>query len=419
MLSLLNLLTEAVVQALQELWNNKLRAFLSVLGITIGIFCVISVQMMLDSVERNVRQSFQKLGDDVLFIDRIPWAEDPDMNWWKYAKRPVPSYEDYQAIEKKVPTVDKVAIRSFLMQQEIKYRGTTLDNVLMVASTHHFSEILDMELAEGRFFSPIESQLGTAVVLVGYDVAEELFGQAEAAVGKEVRIMGRRMVIIGVIKKEGKSLLGEGFDQLVLLPYNYMRRYVDTNSEAFMPLIIAKAAPGVSLDRVQDDITGVLRGQRKLRPRETENFAINRISLLTGLIDAVFLVIDLAGWLIGIFSILVGGFGIANIMFVSVKERTGIIGIKKSLGAKSYFILFEFLTEAIFLCLLGGTLGLAAVFLLSLLGNAYIDSFDLLLSSQNIIVGFALSFVIGIIAGFIPALNAARMNPVEAIRQNF
>lgn len=198
-----------------------------------------------------------------------------------------------------------------------------------------------------------------------------------------------------------------------------MRRYVDTNSEAFMPLIIAKAAPGVSLDRVQDDITGVLRGQRKLRPRETENFAINRISLLTGLIDAVFLVIDLAGWLIGIFSILVGGFGIANIMFVSVKERTGIIGIKKSLGAKSYFILFEFLTEAIFLCLLGGTLGLAAVFLLSLLGNTYIDSFDLLLSSQNIIVGFALSFVIGIIAGFIPALNAARMNPVEAIRQNF
>ena len=412
-------MTEAVVQALQELWNNKLRAFLSVLGITIGIFCVISVQMMLDSVERNVRQSFQKLGDDVLFIDRIPWAEDPDMNWWKYAKRPVPSYEDYQAIEKKVPTVDKVAIRLFLMQQEIKYRGATLDNVLMIAPTHHFSEILDMELAEGRFFSPPESQLGSAVVLVGYDVAKELFGQAEAAVGKEVRIMGRRMVIIGVIKKEGKSLLGDGFDQLAILPYNYMRRYVDANSEAFIPLIVAKAVPGVSLDRVQDDITGVLRGQRKLRPRETENFAINRISLLTGLIDAVFLVIDLAGWLIGIFSILVGGFGIANIMFVSVKERTGIIGIKKSLGAKSYFILFEFLTEAIFLCLLGGTLGLIAVFLLSLIGNAYIDSFDLLLSSQNIIVGFVLSFVIGIIAGFIPALNAARMNPVEAIRQNF
>ena len=412
-------MTEAVIQALQELWNNKLRAFLSVLGITIGILCDISVQMMLDSVERSVRQSFQKLGDDVLFIDRIPWAEDPDMNWWKYAKRPVPSYEDFQAIEKKVPTVEKVAIRLFLMQQEIKYRGATLDNVLTIAPTHYFSEILDMELAEGRFFSPTESQLGSAVVLVGYDVAEELFGQVEAAVGKEVRIMGRRMVIIGVIKKEGKSLLGEGFDQLAMLPYNYMRRYVDTNSEAFIPLIVAKAAPGVSLDRVQDDITGVLRGQRKLRPRETENFAINRISLLTGLVDAVFLVIDLAGWLIGIFSILVGGFGIANIMFVSVKERTGIIGIKKSLGAKSYFILFEFLTEAVFLCLLGGTFGLVAVFLLSLLGNAYIDSFDLLLSSQNIIVGFVLSFVIGIIAGFIPALNAARMNPVEAIRQNF
>lgn len=419
MLSLLSLLTEAILQAFQELWNNKLRTFLSVLGITIGIFCVISVQMMVDSVERNIRQSFQKLGDDVLFIDRQPWTEDPQMNWWKYLKRPIISYDDFRAIEREVKTADKVAIRLILMQQEIKYKSLTLDNIFMAAPTHHFPEILDLETIEGRVFSIAESQLGSAVVIIGNKIAEELFGQADAAIGKEIRVMGRRMNIIGVLKKEGKSLLGDGFDEIAFVPYNYMRRYVDANNRNFMPLIVMKAAPGVSLDRLQDDVTGVLRAQRKLKPRETENFAINRISLLTGLIDAVFLVIDLAGWLIGIFSILVGGFGIANIMFVSVKERTGIIGIKKSLGAKSYFIMLEFLTEAIFLCLLGGALGLITVFLLSIIGNAYIESFDLVLSSQNIIVGFALSLIIGVVAGFIPAINAARMNPVEAIRQNF
>lgn len=419
MLSLINLLSEAVVQAFQELWNNKLRTVLSVLGISIGIFCVISVQMMVDSVQRNVKQSFQKLGDDILFIDRMPWTEDPDANWWKYVKRPVVNYDDFEAIQNGVPTADKVAIRLILMQQEIKYHSITLDNIFMAAPTHHFPEILDLEIAEGRVFSVAESQLGSAVVIVGYKVAEELFGQVEAAIGKEVRIMGRRMKIIGVLKKEGKSLLGDGFDEIAFVPYNYMRRYVDANSESFMPIIVIKAVPGVSLDRLQDDVTGTLRAQRKLKPREKENFAINRITLLTGIIDTVFAVIDLAGWLIGIFSILVGGFGIANIMFVSVKERTGMIGIKKSLGAKSYFIMFEFLTEAVCLCLIGGTLGLITVFLLSLVGNAYIESFELILSRQNIIVGFALSFIIGIIAGFIPALNAARMNPVDAIRQNY
>jgi putative ABC transport system permease protein len=419
MFALLSLLFEAVLQAFQELWNNKLRAFLSVLGISIGIFCVISVQMMVDSVERNIKQSFQKLGDDILFIDRQPWTEDPEMNWWKYLKRPVVSYDDYKAIEREVRTADKVAIRLILMRQEIKYRDLSIDNAFMAAPTHDFPEILDLETAEGRVFSVAESQMGSAVTIVGYKIAEELFGQPEAALNKEVRIMGRRMKVIGVLKKEGKSLLGDGFDEIAFVPYNYMRRYVDASSPSFMPIIVVKAMPGVSLDRLQDDVTGVLRAQRKLKPRETENFAINRISLLTGLIDSVFMVIDLAGWLIGIFSILVGGFGIANIMFVSVKERTGMIGIKKSLGAKSYFIMFEFLSEAIFLCLIGGILGLLSVFLLSIVGNYYIESFDLVLSQQNIIVGFALSFIIGIVAGFIPALNAAAMNPVEAIRQNF
>lgn len=413
-----SLFFEAVGLAFQEIWNNKMRAFLSVLGISIGIFCVISVQMMVDSVKQNIRQSFQRLGDNIVFIDRFPWNEDPSVNWWKYMKRPFVDYEEFKAIRENVKSADRVAIRIFLADQEIKYRGASVSNVITVAPTYDFADILDFQFAYGRYFSPAESLLGSNAMVIGYKVAEELFTRPEEAIGKEVRIMGRKVRIVGVVKREGKSLLGDGFDEIALVPYNYIRKYVNTKDEKFMPLISVRAAPGYSIEQLNDEVTGVLRGSRKLRPAQDDNFALNRISLLTGIIDAVFAVLNFAGWIIGVFSILVGGFGIANIMFVSVKERTGIIGIKKSLGAKSYVILLEFLTEAIALCLLGGAMGLCSVYLLALVGNRFIESFDLVLSLNNLTIGLVLSFLIGIAAGFIPALSAARMNPVEAIRQN-
>lgn len=198
-----------------------------------------------------------------------------------------------------------------------------------------------------------------------------------------------------------------------------MRRYVDTNSEQMMPLIALKAAEGISIEQLKDEVRGVMRAERKLKPKEEDNFALNQMSLLTSVIDNVFAVINIAGFIIGIFAILVGGFGIANIMFVSVKERTGIIGIKKSLGAKNYFILIEFLIEAVFLCLLGGFLGLLLVWLLSVFGNNFIESFKLVVSTNNLKTGILLSLIVGVLSGFIPALSAARMNPVEAIRQRF
>lgn len=413
-----SLLFEAIGLAFQEIWNNKMRAFLSVLGISIGIFCVISVQMMVDSVKQNIRQSFQRLGDNIIFIDRFPWSEDPSINWWKYIKRPYVDYEEFKAIRQNVGSADRVSIRIFLSDQEIKYKGSSVSNVITVAPTNDFADILDFRFAYGRFFSPAESLLGSNVMVVGYKVAEELFTRPEDALGKEVRIMGRRVRIVGVLNREGKSLLGDGFDEVALLPYNYIRKYVNTKDEKFMPLIAVRAAPGYSIEQVNDEVTGVLRGARKLKPAQEDNFALNRISLLTGIIDSVFLVLNFAGWIIGVFSILVGGFGIANIMFVSVKERTGIIGIKKSLGAKNYVILIEFLTEAIALCIFGGAMGLASVFILTLVGNQFIEAFKLVLSFNNLMIGFLLSFGIGVIAGFIPALNAARMDPVETIRHN-
>ncbi len=415
----IKILKEGVVLALQELWSNKLRSFLSVLGITIGIFCVISVLMMVESVERNVRSSFSRLGSDVLYITRESWGEDPAQNWWKYAKRPYPNYDEFKAVSEKVPSAAVASIRIILFEQELKSKNNTIQNSIVVGASHNFATLYSLEFSEGRYFSPSGSLLGSNSIILGSKIAEELFPVLGDPLGKQVKVMGRKLKVVGVLQQEGESILGSGLDEAAIVPYNYLRRYVNVDNKAHVPLISIKAEEGVPLEQLKEDVRAVLRAKRRLKPKEEDSFAMNQASILTGLIDNVFGIVNFAGWLIGCFSILVGGFGIANIMFVSVKERTGIIGIKKSLGAKSHFILFEFLIESICLCIVGGLFGLLLVAVLALIGNQFIDSFDLILSVDKMYLGIFLSVLIGCISGFIPALNAARMNPVEAIRQNF
>ncbi len=419
MFTAIRIFTEGIRLALHELWANKMRSILSTLGITIGIFCVVSVLMVVDSVERSVKSSFEKLGDDIVYIMREPWDENPTENWWKYIRRPFPNYSEFKAIQERVDAAEASAIRIVIQGKDIKYKNNTLENVAMAAGSHQFGDIFKMDFKRGRYFSPLESQLGSNKVIVGHTVAKELFPNLDDPTGKEVKIMGRKLSIIGVLQEEGKSLLGDGMDEIVILPYNYMRKYIDINSKRVIPAICVKAKEGVPVEMLKEEIRGVLRAKRRLKPKEEDNFAMNQMSILLGFIDNIFGYINGAGWLIGIFSILVGGFGIANIMFVSVQERTGMIGIKKSLGAKNHYILFEFLVEAICLCLLGGLTGLLLVYGLAAMANAIADSMDFVVSSQNISIAFGLSIGIGVISGLIPAIKASLMNPVEAIRQNF
>lgn len=419
MVTAIRIFIEGIRLAVYELWANKMRSILSTLGITIGIFCVVSVLMVVDSVEKSVKSSFEKLGDDIVYIMREPWDEDPSQNWWKYIRRPFPTYGEFKAIQDRVDAAEASAIRIVIQGKDIKYKNNTLENVVMVAGSHEFGDIFKMDFERGRYFSPLESQLGSNKVIVGHTIAKELFPNLEDPTGKEVKIMGRKLSIIGVLQEEGKSLLGDGMDEVAILPYNYMRKYIDINSQRVIPAICVKAKENVPVAMLKEEIRGTLRAKRRLKPKEEDNFAMNQMSILLGFIDNIFGYINGAGWMIGIFSILVGGFGIANIMFVSVQERTGIIGIKKSLGAKNHYILFEFLVEAICLCLLGGLTGLLLVYGLAAMGNAVADSMDFVVSSQNISIAFGLSIGIGVISGLIPAIKASLMNPVEAIRQNF
>jgi putative ABC transport system permease protein len=407
---------ESFSQAFQQLLGNKLRSFLSLLGITIGIICVIAVFSAVDSLEANIRGSFQKLGDDVLYISKMPWGEDPDENFWKYERRPTPSYADYEAIREHVPSAKVASYYQFIGPRILQFESNSVSNVFMISSTYEYAQLFSLEIEKGRYFSPIEHQNASEQVLIGFDVAEKLFPPGVDPVGKKVKINGRKMQVVGVIKKSGKDLINPlNYDNVALIPYSTSRKFVNTKSQIFGASVSVKAKEGYDLKLLEDEIIAALRAKRKLKPREDDTFSLNSLSIISNAFDAFFGVLHMVGLIIGGFSILVGMFGVANIMFVSVKERTNLIGIKKAIGARSYVILLEFLIESVVLCLVGGVLGLIIVYLLTK-GISSVIEFNIFLSSYNIILGLTIAVITGVIAGFIPAIRASRLNPVDAIR---
>ena len=321
---------------------------------------------------------------------------------------------DFKAIKKYCENAQNVAIQFLLINKSVIYKSSDVSRLLIFAISHEYDDIYKMKFGKGRFFSTEESLKGDNKIILGADVAGSLFPEGVDPIGKRIKMMGRKVVVVGVLEKAGESLLNWNFDSSVLLPYYYMLQLVDKNSAVFAQRVIVSAKPGVSLNELKDEIRGVMRKTRRLSPRDDDNFAMNQLSIFTEGINQMFGGLNMAGFLIGLFSILVGGFGIANIMFVTVKERTNLIGIKKAIGAKSKVILLEFLVESTVLCLFGGLIGLLLVLGGIFVANSLIN-FVFVLSLKNVVIGVVISIGIGLLSGFVPALKAARMNPVEAI----
>ncbi len=411
---ILNQVLESSYFAVEALRTNKLRTFLSTLGITIGIFCIIMVLTMVESLERNVQASVESLGKDVVFVDKWPWTFGPDYKWWKYMNRPNPKQAELKTLTEKLNLADASALVVTVGNATIKYESNSATGINLVGVSHEYDKIRSFNLSDGRYFTENESRNGLPVAVIGYAIAESLFPNG-GGLDKTVSIKGRKYKVIGIVTKEGESMLGNSMDNMALLPSQNVAQFVRVNSNQSNTQIQVKAKTGIPLSQLEEELMGIMRGLRKLKPGEEENFALNKTTLIAEPVKQVFSVITFAGWIIGGFAILVGGFGIANIMFVSVKERTNQIGIQKSLGAKNYFILIEFLTEAIVLCLVGGACGILLVWMLTALVSSSFD-FEIALSIGNITTGFVVSITIGLISGFIPAYSASKLDPVVAIR---
>ncbi len=410
------LIRESIVFSFQALAVNRLRTFLSLLGITIGIFTIILVFAVVDSLERNVRASVESLGENVIIIEKWPWTFGPNYPWWKYWQRPVTTYKEMQQLQHRIISAEAMIFEAILESKVVKYANNSVENISIIAASHDFDKLKSFELKEGRYFTEQESSQGRAIAIIGSDISKNLFN-GQDAVGKVIFAFGRNMTVIGVFEKEGSSIMESSLDEVILIPVNFARTIMNLKAERNQPHMQVKGKPGIPNDELKEELQSALRAIRRLRPMEEDNFALNESKLLSNQVTSLFEVLSLAGAIIGGFSILVGGFGIANIMFVSVRERTSQIGIQLALGAKRYFILVQFLSEAVTLCLLGGAIGLILVLIITFLVSSSMG-FDMALSLGNIVTGILISATIGIVSGFIPAFTASRLDPVEAIRSN-
>ncbi|MFP4047818.1 MAG: ABC transporter permease [Bacteroidales bacterium] len=419
-MKILHNLKESFISAINSLKINKLRTFLTLFGITIGIFAIISVFTIVDSLERTIRDSLSSLGDNVIYVQKWPWTPPPgeEYAWWEYLNRPLPAFDEYEYLNKNINLAEAVVFTA-QAERSVSYQNRSIRNTTVAGYTHDFYKIRSFNISEGRYFSELESTKGKNVAIIGSKIAEELFGNM-SPINKEMKISGFKTVIIGVFQKEGQDIIGAGgsLDNLVIIPLNYGKKSIDLRNEQANPAIILQSNENIPVQELKYETRRLMRAIRTLQPAEKDNFAINQATMISGSIDQLFGVINVAGWLIGGFSIIVGGFGIANIMFVSVKERTHIIGIEKAIGAKNYFILSQFLFEAIILALIGGAIGLLLIFGGSLIASS-LTSLKVTLTLSNILLGLFISAVIGVISGFAPARSAAKLNPVEAINTTF
>lgn len=415
MLIYLRVLKESFNFALNALRNNKLRTFLSLVGVTIGIFSIIAVLAAVDSLKREIEGSISGLDNSTIIIMRFNFGP-TDIPRWKRQQFPDVTFDEYQYLERNTPNIEAATFTLNVPNESVKYEDRQVDNVPIGAVTDSYYYIESLQLSEGRFFNGSESNSGSMVIVLGDEIANQLFGDAATAIGKEVRVYGRKFNVIGVLEKEGAGLFGNSKDTSIWMPVNVVRRIYGDNNKNTFPQIVIKPEKDVDVPEFKAMLTQQLRTKRGLKPDEISNFFINQLQGFADFIDEITGSMNVIGLIISGFSLLVGGFGIANIMFVSVKERTNLIGIQKSLGAKNKFILFQFLFEAVILSVIGGLIGLFLVFIVSMIASSFTGDFEFVLSPWNMFVGTAISAAIGLISGILPAISASKLDPVEAIR---
>jgi len=416
MLKLLSILWNSFKMSVQELHNNKLRSSLSLIGISFGIFCIIGVLATVASLKKKVQTDIMALGSNTIYVDKWQYSGGPDYPWWKFVNRPLPKYNEVKFIKEK-SSLAEYASYSNSVNSNLLYTNFQMNNITVNCVSEDFNKIQTVDIYAGRYLTDNEFLRGNPVTVIGYENALQLFGKPEKAVGKVVSFDGHHATIVGVIAKEGQSFVGSPFDydHCVILSYRYFASLYNTNNTDLQPAILVKARENVPSTALVDELEGIMRQVRKLSPSQDDNFALNDINALSANTDGLFATLNIAGAVIAFLSLIVGAFGVANIMFVTVRERTSQIGLKKAIGAKKRTILTEFLLESAFLCVIGGLVGLTFVWLLAT-ALSFVLPFAISIPPNIIFLALSICIILGVLSGIIPATIAARMNPVDAIR---
>lgn len=413
MLVYLRLFKESLSFAINALRNNKLRTFLSLIGVTVGIFSIIAVLAAVDSLSKSIKGQLAGIDKNTTYVSRFSFGP-TDVPRWERENFPQTGSEDFEFIRRNVPDIEASAFAIVGGFQTIKFQDNTVTNVQVTPVSNEIYDIDNLKLYKGRFYNETESNHGAPVIVLGYNLAKNVFENVEP-IGKVIRVYGRKLTVIGVLEKFG-GLNMDSPDEKAFVPTNFARRFMNIGSKGALTMIMIKPKKGVDIAAFEQVLKQKYRRFRGLKDGDIDNFFITKLSGFTDLIDGIIGSMNMIGWIISGFSLLVGGFGIANIMFVSVKERTNLIGIQKAMGAKNRFILFQFLFEAIILAVIGGIVGLILVWMGTIIGNHLVDDFEFILSLKNMFLGFSVSTLIGLMAGILPATSAAKLDPVEAIR---
>lgn len=407
-------LTESWKIAAAQMAANKTRSFLTALGVIIGIVAVTLMGTAINGISVGFDKSMSVIGDDVLYIEQYPWSRMND--WWNYRDRKKIHTEYGDKINHQIAVTPNtnlmVAVPTMSLLRSVKFGDNSVDNVYILGTTADYALISTLDCSEGRFFNEIESRGGDEVCVVGYDVADALFG-GRSALDKRVLINGHAFKIIGTLSRQGTFLGLFSLDSIVVIPLPAFKKYFSAKSEADVRV---KVRDKTHMLDARDELTGIMRRLRGLSPEQRDDFNINEQQAFKSTLDAVKATIAIAGLFITGLSLFVGAIGIMNITFVSVKERTKEIGTRKALGARRRTILLQFLIESTALCLVGGFIGLALAYLMCFGMASAFPSFPIRFSLGLVIASMIVSVLTGLISGIAPAWSASRLDPVTALR---
>ncbi|TNE72517.1 FtsX-like permease family protein [bacterium] len=399
---------EGIKLAFAAIFQNKMRSVLTMFGIVIGILSVTTMSTVIDGIDRAFENSMKMLGTNVVYVEKWPWSFGPSYKWWLYINRPEMKREYADQIQE-MSRFASAASASISRGEKVRFADKYIDGVYVSGTTVSYTQTSDVELDEGRFFTDEEDRLLRNVCVIGADIVTSLF-QNQYPLGKSIRFGGQDYLVIGVLAKQGNFLGLESFDSQVLIPFNTYEKFFGSRRGV---QIAVKFQNEEALAEGQYELEGIMRRIRGLDPLVENNFAINKLEMFEDQYKAMTGAIYGIGIFLTGLSLFVGGIGVMNIMFVSVKERTKEIGIRKAIGAKSWEILIQFLIEAITVCGLGGVIGI----LLSLLASIAINEiFTAYMDWGTVVQALLITTFTGLAFGFFPARKAATADPISSLR---